>query len=187
MRSRRRRSRFFGDTLIRPELLWRFACYGVLILCLATAETAFFSGLSFLPATPDLLLGAVVTVSLLDNRRASLIFAMVSGLALDAIGGVGIPLTAVAYVILSQFAGLLGEKMLPGYGSYLVLLVPSLLLREAMSLGRLLLLGQGEGVWAVIRSVLIPDAWVTALFCLPVYGMVKLAMLPFCEKRRGIE
>ncbi len=178
-----KRSRYSGDRLLRPELLWRLLCYGLLILCLATAETSFFAGLSFLPATPDLLLGAVVAVSLLDHRRASLIFAMVSGLALDAIGGVGIPLTALIYVLLSQLASVLGEKMLPKYGSYLVLLVPSVLLREGWALCELLLLQRAAGIGTVIRTLLLPDGWVTLLFCLPLYGVVKLAMLPFCEKR----
>ncbi len=184
---KRPRRRLASDRLLRPELFLRILCYGLLILCLATAETSFFSALSFLPATPDLLLGAVVGVALLDNRRASLIFAMASGLVLDAVGGVGIPLTALIYVVISQVAAFLGEKMLPGFGSYLVLLIPSLLLREGLGLLEILSVGGTDGLLPVLWRVVWPDLWVTALFVIPMYGMVKLCMLPFRERKRGIE
>ncbi len=183
MRRRRRRGGYASDRLLRPELLWRVACYGLLILVLAAAECSFFARLRFLPAAPDLLLGAVVAVSLLDHRRASAVFAIAAGLVLDAVGGVGIPLTALIYWLIALLAGGLGEKMLPRYGSFLALLVPSILAREAWGLLEILLLRSG-GVKSALLEVLLPDAAITAVFALPLYFLVKLCMIPFRERRR---
>ena len=82
---RRRKRGSLLSRIVRPELLWRILCYGLLIFVLASAECSFFAVLRFLPATPDLLLGAVVAVSLLDQRRASLVFAMAAGLLLGTV------------------------------------------------------------------------------------------------------
>ena len=186
MRRRRRRG-IALSYLLQPELLWRIGCYGLLILMLASARASFFPSLRFLPASPDLLLGAAVAVSLLDSRRASLVFAMVAGFAADAIGGVGIPLTPLFYVAVSVVVGALGEKMLPRYGSYLVLMLPALLLRAVFSAVLFLLYGSTEEIGALLLVRLLPEALVTAGAALALYVFVKLFMLPFREKRRNGE
>ena len=138
---RRQRRGSLLTRLLQPEFLWRILCYGLLILILASAECSFFSALRFLPATPDLLLGALVAVSLLDTRRASTVLAIGAGLVLDAVGGVGIPLSALLYLTVSAVVGSLGEKMLPHYGSYLVLMIPAILIKEVFTLLQMLLGG----------------------------------------------
>lgn len=180
---RTRKRRGTANRPIRPEILWRILLYGLLILLLATAECSFFEAIRDLPATPDLMLGAVVAVSLLDNRRASLLFAVAGGFVLDAIGGVGIPLSALIYVLIALTVGWLGEKMLPRYGSFLALLVPGILLREILGLLELLAYGRGAA-GTLLLKILLPDALVTAVFVLPLYFLVKLCMLPFRERRR---
>ncbi len=180
---RRRRRSFSLSRLLQPEILWRILCYGFLILILASAESSFFPSLRFLPASPDLLLGAVTAVSLLDTRRASLVFAIAAGLMGDAIGGVGAPLSALLYVAVACVAGALGEKMLPRYGSYLVLLLPSLLLRAGYSALLYLWAGSFEGLASFVGQRLVPEAAVTAVASLALYFLVKLSMLPFREKR----
>jgi cell shape-determining protein MreD len=129
------------------------------------------------------MLGAVVAVSLLDSRRASAVFAIAAGLSLDAIGGVGIPLSAVIYFTVTLLVGGLGEKMLPKFGSFLVLMLPAILIREAFGLGRLLLWDHVT-LRAALLERLLPEAILTAVFVLPLYGLVRLSMLPFREKRR---
>jgi hypothetical protein len=129
------------------------------------------------------MLGAVVAVSLLDNRRASLLFAIAGGFALDAVGGVGLPLSALVYALISLIIGAIGEKMLPRYGPFLALLVPAILLRELFGLLELLAYGRG-GAGTLLLKILLPDALVTAVFVLPLYFLVKLCMLPFRERRR---
>ncbi len=182
MRGRRRGSA--PAQLLRPEFLWRLLCYGVLILILASAECSFFPALDLLPVTPDLLLGAVVAVALLDSRRVSTVFAIAAGLVLDAIGGVGVPLSALLYLAVAVMVGAWGEKMLPRYGSYLVLMLPSILLKELFELLRILLGNYQEGILDIVRHLLVPESAVTAAVSLLSYFLVKLCMLPFREKRR---
>lgn len=180
---RKRRRRAGSGRVLRPELLWRILLYGLLILILASAECSFFGAIRDLPATPDLMLGAVVAVALLDHRRASTVFAMAGGFCLEAIGGAGIPLAPLYYFAIALVVGALGEKMLPKYGSFLVLLLPAILMREAFGLLELWLSGAGS-VGAILLGVILPDAYVTAVFVLPLYFLVKLCMLPFRERRR---
>ncbi|MBR2354577.1 MAG: rod shape-determining protein MreD [Clostridia bacterium] len=181
---RRRKRGSLLARVIRSELLWRLLCYGLLILILSSAECSFFPTLRFLPAVPDLLLSAVVAVSMLDNRRASLVFAVAAGLISDAICGVGAPLSALLYLTVATVVGTLGEKMLPRYGSYLVLMLPALLLRAAASILLAVFGGVSESLWLFLRLRLIPEAAVTAGTSLVLYFLVKLSMLPFREKRR---
>lgn len=181
---RRRKRGSLLSRIVRPELLWRILCYGLLILVLASAEYSFFPMLRFLPAAPDLLLSAVVAVSVLDHRRASLVFAAAAGLMTDAIGGVGAPLTALLYLTVATVVGVLGEKMLPRYGSYLVLMLPSLLLKAAGSVLGFVLTSTSDSLWTLVRLRLVPEAAVTAGASLVLYFLVKLSMLPFREKRR---
>ena len=181
---RRRKRGSSHAPVLQPELLWRVLCYGVLVLILASAEISFFPMLRFLPAVPDLLLGAVVAVSILDSRRASLIFAVFAGLAADAIGGVGIPLTALLYLAVTVTVGAMGEKMLPRYGSFLVLMIPALLLKAGYSTLTLLSANASESLSVLALQRLIPEAAVTAGASLALYFLVKLFMLPFREKRR---
>ena len=171
------------SALLQPEILWRILCYGFLILILASAEYSFFPSLCFFPAVPDLLLGATAAVSLLDTRRASLVFSIAAGLMADAIGGVGAPLSALLYVAVACVVGAFGEKMLPRYGSYLVLMLPSLLLRAGYSFLLFLLGDFSEGLWVFVGQRLVPEAAVTAAASLALYFLVRLSMLPFREKR----
>ena len=183
---RRRRRGSVPTRILQPEFLWRVLSYGLLILILASAECSFFSALRFLPATPDLLLCAVVAVSLLDTRRVSTVFAIGAGFVLDAIGGVGIPLCALLYLTVAAVVGSLGEKMLPRYGSYLVLMIPSILFKELFEFLRILLGNGRDRVWEIVRHLLIPEAAITAVASLALYFLVKLCMLPFREKRRAV-
>lgn len=179
----KKKKRLSAERLFSPSFLWRILCYGLLILVLATAEYSFFSRLSFLPTLPDCMLGAVVAVSLLDNRRASTVFACAAGLCLDAVGGVGIPWSAGIYWLIVALTGSFGEKMFPKFSSFAALLIPSVLVRELFGLLKILLPG-GMSVQGIVWKTVGQEALLTLLFSLPLYFLVKLCMIPFREKRR---
>ena len=58
---------------IRPDVWKRVAVYGLLLLILGAAMCSFFAQLTRLPATPDLILGAVLAIALLDGRKTAAI------------------------------------------------------------------------------------------------------------------
>ena len=119
---------------MRPELVKRIVIYGLLIFFLSVAMSSFFANLHHLPATPDLMLGAVLAVAVIDDRKVAAIVAVVGGVTADALGGVGASLSPLLYLSVILTVGILSEKMLPRFLSWLILLLPSLLLRALFTL-----------------------------------------------------
>ena len=116
MRSMQRKQRRQGG--IRPEIVRRIVIFGLLVLILSAAMSSFFAQLTSLPATPDLILGAVIAVALLDGRASAAIVAVAGGVAVDALGGVGASLSPLLYLGVVLTVGFLSEKMLPGFLSF---------------------------------------------------------------------
>ena len=181
MRSIRRKSRRQGG--IRPDLVKRIVIFGLLTLILSAAMSSFFAQLTCLPATPDLMLGAVIAIALLDGRGSAAIVAVAGGITVDALGGVGASLSPLLYLGVVLTVGLLGEKMLSSFLSFLLLLLPSLFLRALFSLVGIWLF-VGEITFAgVLTGVLLPEAISTFVFCCPIYFLVMLCLLPIKDRR----
>ena len=70
-----RRTRYKKE--IRPGPVKRIVLYGLLLLLLSAMQCSFFARLHFLPATPDLILCAVLGILLLDSDSAAFISAVV--------------------------------------------------------------------------------------------------------------
>ncbi len=168
---------------MRPEILRRIVVYGVLIWILATASCSFFAKLSFLPATPDLLLCAVVAIALLDSRRAAAVVGMVGGFCLDALGGVGASLTPLFYLLVVLFVGSFAEKALGSFWAWLVLMVPTILLGSLFTTLIVLFRTGGASFSLLLRQILLPEAALTLLFGMPVYFICSLCMLLLRDRR----
>ena len=168
---------------VRPEIVKRIVILGLLILILSAAMSSFFAQLLWLPATPDLMLGAVLAITLLDDRRTAAIVAVAGGITVDALGGIGVSLSPILYLSVVLTVGILSEKMLPSFLSWLILLLPSLLLRALFSLfGFWIFVGE-ISFSGIVSSVLFPEAISTLLFCLPIYFLVMLCLKPIKDRR----
>lgn len=168
---------------ISPELIKRLLIYGLLLLLLAAAESSFFARLRYLPATPDLMLGAVIAATLLDSRKAGAVFGVVGGFVSDALGTTGISLRPILYLLVVLTVGALASKMMTGFPAYWMLMLPALLCRGLFSIGQGMLLWGHAPLGEVLRYAVLPELLCTALFCLPLYGIVKLCMLLFRSGR----
>lgn len=168
---------------LRPELVKRIVIYGLLILFLSVAMSSFFANLRHLPATPDLMLGAVLAVAVVDDRRSAAIVALIGGMTVDALGGVGSSFSPLLYLSVLLTVGILSEKMLPRFLSWLILLLPSLLLRALFTIVGFWIYTGGGTVSGIVSEVLLPEAICTLIFSLPLYFLVTLCVLPFKERR----
>ena len=168
---------------IRPDVWKRVAVYGLLLLILGAAMCSFFAQLTRLPATPDLILGAVLAIALLDGRKTAAIVGVFGGIVIDSLGGVGVSLSPLLYLVVVLTVGGISEKMLPGFFSWLCLLLPSLLLRGLFTALGFLFYTGGLPVGEVLRSVILPEAICTVIFCCPLYFLVKLCVLPIKDRR----
>jgi len=168
-----------------PELTKRIVIYGLLVFLLSVAMSSFFANLRHLPATPDLMLGAVLAIAVLDGRHVAAIVAVAGGIFVDALGGVGASLSPLLYLAVILTVGILSEKMLPRFLSWLILLLPSLVLRALFTLAGFLIYSKGGSLAGFFGGVLLPEAITTLLFCLPLYFVVILCVLPLKDHRKA--
>lgn len=179
--ARRRRQPSVGMSI---ETGKRIGIYGVFLLILAVAQCSFFARLHVLPATPDLILCALLIILVLDSTPAAAFAAVGGGLLIDAIGGVGVSWSPLLYLLLIVFLGILASKMLSGFAAYLVLLLFSLPLRACAVTFGLWRSVTDFSFGIAVRTVLLPEAIVTLVFGIPIYFLGKLCMLPLAQIRR---
>lgn len=168
----------------REDVLRRVAVWGILLFLLAVSESAFFSRLHFLPATPDLVLGAVVAIALLDSVPAAAVAAVGGGIITDALGGIGAYLSPVLYLLTVLFIGGMAEKMMARVWSWLLLMLPGLCLRAGLTFLRIRLSYGGGSFLDILRGTLLPEALATVLLGLPLYFVASLCER-LCKGKHG--
>ena len=158
-----------GKNLLKPIII-----YGLIILVLGCAQCAFFPLLDFCPKTPDLILGMLLAITLLKDEKSAAVCAIVAGFFLDAVGSSMLSLSPLIYFLFVALIAPLAKKVLKSFASYMLLLIPTLLYRAAASyICACIAYRSVCGVW-IIEEILIPEAIVTAVLCLPIYFIVKL-------------
>ena len=178
----RRRTRPSGG--VSPDTWKRVCLYGILLLFLAAAQCSFFARLHILPATPDLILCALLAILVLDSPASAAFCAIGGGVLIDAIGGAGVSWSPLLYLILVALLGMLSSKMISGFAAYFVLLLLSLPLRAAVTAFALWRSVTDFSFSAVLRAVLLPEAIVTLALGIPIYFLGKLCVLPLARTYR---
>ncbi len=169
---------------VRGARVKRILLWGLLTLLLATAQCSFFAELHICPATPDLLLGLVLAVLLLDSVYAAGAVAIGAGFLVDALGATSFFLSPLFYFAVVLILCMPASKMLSSFPSYLLLMLPALLLRAAYTTACFWLRQGPMPAFSLLASVLASEALTTAILCLLVYPIVKLFRLPLLAKSR---
>lgn len=159
---------------MRIETVKRILIFSASTLILGTAQCSFFSTLNICPRTPDLILGLVLAVMLCDGERSAMALAVGAGFFIDAIGGSALFLSPIIYFLYALIIGRLAKKMLASFPSFLLLLLPSLLYRAAVTVIMSLITGSATLGAGLLFTVLL-EALTTFLLCLPIYPLIKLA------------
>lgn len=167
-----------SSSFFRPELLKRIAIYGLMTLILGSAQCSFFPILKICPKTPDLIMGMLLAITLIDSAKSAAVTALAAGFFLDAIGGGALALSPVVYVLFVLFISLFAHKMLSGFASYAILMMPALLYRAAATAVCIALENKALLPISEIISVILPEALTTLIVCLPLYFIVKLCTAP---------
>lgn len=163
----------------------RIAVYSLLLFILRVAECSFFGGIRLLPAVPDLVLGALTVIALIDTRETAMISAIIGGVLTDAIGASGIYLSPLFYFCVALLLSLLSKKMMRSYLSYLALMPIALLARAVFTLGKGWLFGNGLGALEILRYAVLPEAICTAVFCLALYPIICICADPLLRGRKS--
>ena len=165
-------------------LLRRSLVFAPFIFLIAIIQCSFFSQLKILPAVPDLILGTVVGIAMLDSQRAAVVCGIGAGFVIDAIGSSGLSLSPLFYMLIGALCGALAKKMLPRFVSWALNLLIFSLAKALFTMLNILLLPGGFSFTHTLLSTLLPEFICTFVVCLPIYFIVKLCMIPIDSKRQ---
>lgn len=171
--------RTLADVIFHPEAVKRMIIYGIFVLALGCAQCSFFPLISICPATPDLMLGMLLAIILLDGEKSAAIVAIAGGFFIDSIGSSGLFLSPLIYFLFVLIMSVPVKKVLAGFPAYLLLLVPTLAYRALSTFICLALWHREMPSPALLWDTLVPEAVCTALLCIPVYFLIKLASSTF--------
>ena len=168
----------FKKSLFGANTTKRIVIFGIMTLLLGCAQCAFFPMLSICPGTPDLIMGMLLAIALIDGAKSAAVVAVCAGFFMDAIGSYGLSLSPLIYFLFVLFISLFSGKVLKSFASYLLLLIPSLIYRGAATYLCLLLRYLAIPPTSALTQIILPEALTTGLLCLPLYFIVKLCSRP---------
>ena len=170
-----------GDSA-RSITLKKIAVYGGMLFLLAIAQCSFFANLTFLPATPNIVIGAITAISMLESRHTATVFSLCAGFVIDALGGSGIPLSTLIMLLFSIILTSLAAKMLKNLLVWSLILTLSCALSTLATYLRLLAAGYVKDIYFVFIRISLPEFLLTLLFSLPLYFLFKAAV-KFCNSK----
>lgn len=160
----------------RSSIIRRIVVYSILFFTLGIAQCSFFAGLSFLSVVPDIVMGAVVAIALLDTQKNAIICGIAAGAMIDALGGSGLSLSPIFFLIIAIICSEIAKKILPTFISWAVILIPAVALRSFFTLISLAISFDGIAFSSVFSSILLPEAILTFFLSLPIFFAVKLCV-----------
>lgn len=162
----------------------RLLVYTPVIFILSVVQCSFFAQLSILPAVPDLILGLIVGIAMLDSQRAAAVCGIGAGFVIDAIGTSGLSLSPLFYLICGAACGAFSKKMFPKFLSWTVCLSVFSLVKALLTIANVLYSFGRYPFLSMVWKILLPEFICTVIVCLPIFFVVKLCMLPIDSKRR---
>ncbi len=164
-----------ADTGTRLLFWRRVIVYGVLMLLLCVLQCAFFSVLLPFGGVPDIVLGGICALCMLDNKRVAAVCAVGGGYFLYALGSPTLAFSPLFYLLAVVVIGKICEKMMPGFISFAVCTLPAAAMGALYTFVNLWI---SLGVFPPIKvtvGALLPYILSTVICSLGVYFLVKPA------------
>lgn len=168
----------------RQLLIRRSAVYGPMIFLLAVAQCSFFSDLRLFGSVPDLMLGVIVGIAMLDSQKAAAVCGIGAGFVIDALGSSGFSLSPLFYMLCGCLCGMLARKMLPNFLSWAVNLLVFSAAKSVFTAVNIFLLTRAIPIKQMITKIILPEFICTFAVCLPLFFIIKLASLPIEAKSK---
>lgn len=153
--------------------------YGVALFVLGVLQVTFFAKTNIVSATPDLLLGAILTISMFEDQRVCAISGIVSGFIYCALGTSSLPIYILFSFLCGYFFHSISNHLFgKNFFSFLAL---ALLIYGAKALFNMIeisFLAQTFNLANAIVSVIIPEFISSMAFCSISYfvfsGLIKI-------------
>lgn len=168
----------------RSAILRRILIYTPLFFILGVAQCSFFTELSFISAVPNIVMGAIAAIALLDSQHTSIICALASGFMIDALGSSGISLAPISFLVIALVASEISKKILPTFISYLAVLVPSAIINTLFTVIKIFFATKELRVLSILKTILLPEFILTLIFSLPLFFIIRFLALIVDKKSK---
>ncbi len=164
-----------GTNAARARLTaYKCILYGIGLLFIGILQVSFFSKINVFSATPDLLLGAICALAMLEGREVCAICGIISGVVYCSLGGFSYPIYILfsflcGYILPSVSSRVLGR----GYISYLALAVITFAFKVIYNLLEAFITSYSASPIHILIGFAVPEFISSLLFC----SLSYLAML----------
>lgn len=174
-----KRQEFFSSHNIGKILL-----FTILVFFSGVLQSSLFPALSMLPASPDLVLIAVIGLAVYDGERSGAVAGIGGGVLLEALGGgANILLMPLFYMLCGYIFGIVSRVFLNrNFISWLLYILIGTALRGTLSLLHLMLTEVDINIYLIFTEVIIPEYFVTLVCAVPMYFLVRATSRPFHKK-----
>jgi cell shape-determining protein MreD len=171
------------EPLLSSKTVGRCLLFGVFLFLTAACQVSFFSATAVFPATPDLLLAAVMGLAVCDGERTGAVSGIAAGVFSEALGGTGIMLMPVFYMLAGYVFGIVTRFFLNrNFLSWIVYMLIAAFARSVWSLLYLAAIETGFNFLTVFSKIITPEFLMTVIFSLPMYFLCRLCAKPFHRK-----
>lgn len=167
-----------GTNAARARLIaYKCILYGVGLLFIGILQVSFFSTVNVFSATPDLLLGAICALAMLEGREVCGICGIISGVVYCSLGGFSYPIYILfsflcGYVLPSVSSRVLGR----GYVSYLALAVITFAFKAIYTLLEAFITSYSASPIHILIGFAVPEYISSLVFCsLSYFAMLGLS------------
>ncbi len=169
-----------GGGFFTPAMLGRILLFSILVFFSGVLQSSLFATLP-LPATPDLILLAVLGLAVYDGEKSGAIAGVCGGVFAEALGaGASILFLPLFYMICGYFFGIVSRLLLNrNFISWLLYIIVGAALRSGLSLIHAMLFETDVNLYLIFTNVVIPEYFITLICSVPMYFAVRMTVRPF--------
>lgn len=156
----------------------RIIIFGAVAFLLGVLQCAFFSRLKPFGAVPNLMLGSLCAITMIDNKKTAAVYGIAGGYFIDALGSVPPSFSPIFFLISVVVFSKISEKMMPRFVSFLIVMIPAVLLGGVFTYINLCVAVSGVAPISAFLKLALSEMLCTYVFCLPVYFVIELCMYP---------
>lgn len=147
-------------------ITYKCATYGIFLFFLGLLQVSFFSKVNIWGATPDLLLGATLTLAMHEDQKSASICGIIAGFFYYSLGGFTYPLYMIFSFLCAYIFWMLSENILgKNHASFLVLAALIYGAKAIFNIFEASLSSSTFNIFNTIGTVVIPEFVSSMVFC----------------------
>lgn len=159
---------------IKKTVVIKSLTYLLLLCVLAVLQTTLFARFGLFGSTPDLMLACVISISMYEGERGGGIAGVAAGFLIDSLGGTGLSLLALPYMLCGYICGLCFSYILNrNFASWALYILISFAFREIFTFIYIFTAGPDCSFGYAVKSIVIPEYFSSVLTAPLLYFTVR--------------